>query len=283
MSTTNGVLLLILAPSLVLAGPATSVPEPGQRGAPAPRQPATATAPSKLGCFARGALQLVDVPGATGGAAGCSSRCSQLLHPLSAVGASGQCACSSVVPGASPLSRGGCPRDLPALAAVEVYYAHSGEISSSDRCRGTRPDWFALAERLSGSAFATTTSPGYARCPAPSTADDSASCRVSNLGQLGPSNIEVSYDSGGSLAFTPSDDGLSLRLDGTAGGRVHTGDGDHMYGLFQWDAAPSGAPGAVTGAYVSVLPTSTLVGAGSQGLRTEKSSGMRWGAEDRTR
>lgn len=40
-------------------------------------------------------------------------------------------------------------------------------------------------------------------------------------------------------------------LDGTDGGRVHTSDGDHLYGLFQWDVTPSAAVGAVSGAYVS--------------------------------
>jgi len=83
----------------------------------------------------------------------------------------------------------------------------------------------------------------------PPTADPTVRCRLANLGPLSSSNIEVSYNPQ-RMSFDPLEGALVLQLEGTDGGRVHVADGDFLHGLWQWDVKPSGAVGAVTGAYL---------------------------------
>jgi hypothetical protein len=78
--------------------------------------------------------------------------------------------------------------------------------------------------------------------------DASARCRLANLGPLGPDVIRASYNSG--RASYTKDGEMVIGLVGTDGGRFATADGDALHGMFQWDAQPSGAPGAITGAYL---------------------------------
>ncbi|KIY99317.1 hypothetical protein MNEG_8643, partial [Monoraphidium neglectum] len=67
-----------------------------------------------------------------------------------------------------------------------------------------------------------------------------AVCRLSNLGPLGSSNLEASYNPQ-RVKPTAADGGVALELVGIDGTRVHTADGDSLYGMFQWSALPSSA------------------------------------------
>ncbi|GBF93776.1 hypothetical protein Rsub_06108 [Raphidocelis subcapitata] len=76
--------------------------------------------------------------------------------------------------------------------------------------------------------------------------DPTERCRLSNLGPLGASNVEASYNPG-RMSFDRGQ--LQLALVGTDGARVHTADGDALYGLWQWDVEPSANVGALRSDY----------------------------------
>lgn len=118
----------------------------------------------------------------------------------------------------------------------DVKLPLSAVVDGVCRCIGVVPP---------ASAAAPCGAPGsvrlYYHSPAPG-----AACRLANVDLGAPGALQVSYNPRRASASSSSE--LEIEMDGLDGARVVTADGDHMYGLWQVDVAPSAAVGAVTAA-----------------------------------
>jgi hypothetical protein len=228
---------------------------------------AATAAPAYVGCFQLAGLQeraVAALPAAAAAnlAAACAARCAALRHPLAALQLGGRCGCSSVVPdSAAAAPAAACSEAAlaaPGATAAALFYSNTGELAApapAGAARGAAPlpvpGLIPLSNPLASPPHPSRHAPPAhppARLHLPDP-DPAARCRLSNLGPLGPGNVKASYNPGRG-SFTPGGE-LALGLVGTDGGRFVTADGDALYGMFQWDVQPSGAAGAVTGAYVS--------------------------------
>ena len=253
MSLRPGLLVAALASLAALAA--------GPRGARAQHA-------AYVGCFAAAGLSGVERDVATldaappaALAAACVARCASLRHPLASLQLSGWCGCASAVPDAgSAVPARQCEEAAlvaAGAAAVAVFYSHhsarrEGACPPQLHACGVPAPLLAQPRRARRRSAATPLASPLARPitprPPPPRADPTERCRLSNLGPLGASNIEASYNPG-----RASFDGgaLVLGLVGTDGARVHASDSDAVYGMWQWEVEPSASMGAVSGAYVS--------------------------------